>query len=113
MTPLARVLPGFGILVHRGRRTGLTHRIPINLFSCGDEVVFALTYGEGADWVRNVMAAHLAVLELRSGEVRLTHPRVVDGADVSDCVPSGVRLVLRTLGVDRFLVMARAGEDVA
>jgi deazaflavin-dependent oxidoreductase (nitroreductase family) len=113
MAPLARVAPGFGILVHRGRHTGKTYRIPVNAFPCGEGFVFALTYGEGSDWVRNVLASHLAVLERRGEEMRLTHPRVVDGSEVVGCIPAPVGFVLRTIGVDRFLVMEPADGAVA
>lgn len=113
MAPLARVTPGFGILVHRGRRTGRTYRIPINVFTCGDGFAFALTYGEGSDWVRNVLASHVAVLERRGDEVHLTHPRVVDGSEVVDCIPAAAGIVLRAIGVDRFLVMEPADGAAA
>lgn len=49
--------PGFGIVTHRGRRSGQLYRIPINVFPRGDQFVVALTYGPGADWVKNVLAA--------------------------------------------------------
>ena len=49
-----RWLPGFGILVYRGRKSGKEYRTPLNVFRHGDEWVFALTYGSDVQWVKNV-----------------------------------------------------------
>jgi hypothetical protein len=50
-------VPGFGVIVHRGRRTGRRYRTPVNVFPAGDQYVIALTYGPDTDWVKNVLAA--------------------------------------------------------
>jgi hypothetical protein len=50
-------LPGFGLLVYRGRTSGREFRTPMNVFRRGNEYVFALTYGADVQWVRNVIAA--------------------------------------------------------
>ena len=46
--PIARRLPGFGVIIHRGRRSGRTYETPVNVFRRGDGYVVALTYGAGA-----------------------------------------------------------------
>ncbi len=50
-SPVAGRLPGFGIITHRGRRSGRTYRTPVNVFRRPGGFVVALTYGRG-DWVR-------------------------------------------------------------
>ena len=55
--------PPFAALHHRGRTSGKAYRIPLNAFPCDDGFVFALTYGSGSDWVKNVLAAGEAELE--------------------------------------------------
>src|SRR5919107_658451 len=52
--PLAQRLPGFGIVIHVGRRSGAVRRTPVNVFHRGDRYVIALTYGADSQWVRNV-----------------------------------------------------------
>ena len=54
---IAPWLPGFGVVVHRGRRSGRRYRTPVNVFATADGYRFALTYGPDTDWVRNVLAA--------------------------------------------------------
>ena len=50
-------LPGFCIATYRGRTSGRIYRTPLNVFLRGSRAVFALTYGEDIQWVRNVVAA--------------------------------------------------------
>ena len=95
-------LPGFGIVVHVGRRSGRRYRTPVNAFRRPGGYVIALTYGEVADWIRNVLAAGGCELERRGRLVELTAPRVVVDRR-AEPVPAPVRPVLRLIGVDHLL----------
>src|SRR5438067_10429683 len=55
--PLAGRVPPWVLVEHRGRQSGRTYRTVVWAFPHGDDLVFALTYGPSADWVRNVIAA--------------------------------------------------------
>jgi deazaflavin-dependent oxidoreductase (nitroreductase family) len=99
--------PGFGVIVHRGRRSGRTYRTPVNAFGTTDGYVFALTYGPEVDWVKNVLAAGAAELETRGRRIGLRSPRVVHDQS-RRLVPPLVRLPLLLLGVADFLVLERA-----
>jgi deazaflavin-dependent oxidoreductase (nitroreductase family) len=100
-------LPGFGIVQHRGRRSGRPYRTPINVFRVSDGYVAALTYGTDTDWVKNVLAAGGCELEVRRRRVRLTEPRVVHDETRHD-MPLGVRQLLAVLCVTEFLFLAVA-----
>lgn len=41
---IAPWLPGLGVVVHRGRRSGSVYQTPVNVFTTADGFVFALTY---------------------------------------------------------------------
>lgn len=99
--PVARILPGFGIVVHRGRRSGREYRTPVNVFKTPDGYVVALTYGV-ADWTRNVLAAGGCRIEIRRRPVQLTDPRVVRDP-ARKAVPLPVRPILAAIGVSDFL----------
>ena len=58
-------LPGFGLLLYRGRTTGKAYETPMNVFKVGDEYVLALTYGSDVQWVKNVLAARGCDLRTR------------------------------------------------
>lgn len=103
---IAPWMPGLGVVVHRGRRSGRTYETPVNVFTVADGYVIALTYGPGTDWVKNVLAA--GGCELRTGGrvVRLTAPRVFHDETRQDIRPLE-RQVLRLIGVADFLSLAR------
>jgi len=97
-------VPGSGIVVHRGRRSGRAYRTPVAVFRRPGGYAIALTYGPGAEWVRNVLAAGGAVLERGDRRTRLIHPRVVVDRE-RRYVPPWVRVFLQLLDADAFLLL--------
>ena len=77
MQVVAKRLPGFAILTHRGRKTGRTYRTPVNVFRRGDTYLFFLTYGSDAQWVRNVLSSGSCSIETRGRVVELVQPELV------------------------------------
>lgn len=71
---VARVMPGFGIVHHIGRRSGKRYSTPVNVFRDGDDIVIALTYSSNSDWVKNVLTAGECALESRGKTIRLVDP---------------------------------------
>ena len=99
-------LPGFGIVLHTGRRSGRVHRTPVNLFRSGETYVIALTYGADAQWVRNVQAAGACEVQTRGERIRLVEPRIVHDPRRTP-VPPPVRLALAAIAVDDFMLLTR------
>lgn len=104
---LARRAPGFGVVVHRGHRTGRVYRTPINVFRARDGYVVALTFGREAGWVRNVMATGHCDLETRGRSLSLGSPHIFHD-ESRRSVPPPIRMVLRLLGVADFLELSPA-----
>jgi len=102
-------LPGFGIIVHRGRRSGRAYRAPVNVFRRHGGVDFALTYGEG-DWVHNVIHAGSAKLITRRAERQISNPHVVNNSRFIR-PPLLVRAILRVIRVDSFLRVEDLSES--
>jgi deazaflavin-dependent oxidoreductase (nitroreductase family) len=100
-------MPGFGVVIHRGRRSGNEYQTPVNVFAREDGYVLALTYGPESDWVKNVLAA--GGCELRTGGrvVKLTEPRLFHDETRRDIRPLE-RQVLRVIGVADFLSLKTA-----
>jgi deazaflavin-dependent oxidoreductase (nitroreductase family) len=107
--PLARRLPGFGVVLHVGRRSGRRYRTPVNVFRTPRGYVFALTYGPEAEWVKNVLAASGCELLTRGRVLRLTSPELRHDPH-RRVVPAPVRLPLRLLRVTDFLELVRTSE---
>lgn len=100
--PIVTRLPGFGWIVHRGRRSGRTYRTPVLAFTRGDRVVIALTYGPATDWVKNVLAAGGCKLEKGSQRVDLHAPRLFHDRS-RRAAPPLIRPALWLLGAADFL----------
>jgi PPOX class probable F420-dependent enzyme/deazaflavin-dependent oxidoreductase (nitroreductase family) len=104
-------LPWFGVLTHVGRRSGTRYRAPVNLFEHGNEVVFMLTYGSDAAWVKNVVAAGRCEVRTRQRDVHLAEPELfVDPA--RRLVPAPVRFLGRLVGATEFLRMQKTSPSL-
>jgi deazaflavin-dependent oxidoreductase (nitroreductase family) len=101
-------LPWFGILIHRGRRSGREYRTPLNVFPRGDRFVLALTYGPDRDWVKNVLAAEGCTLIYRGERLPLREAHFLSTTEGMAAMPPPVRVILRLTDVDRFLALRRA-----
>ena len=52
----AWLLPPWAIVAHRGRRSGRLYRTPVIAFRRGSSLAIGVLYGDGSDWVQNVLA---------------------------------------------------------
>ena len=93
-------MPGLGLVVHRGRKSGREYQTPVELFPAEGGVIIALTYGPDTDWVRNVQAVGGCELRTRGRVLRAGEPRVY-----RDPARAGVRLR------DDGLLVYDAGQD--
>ena len=107
LRPLASRLPGFGVVHHRGRRTGTRYSTPVNVFVDGHRYVIALTYGSRTDWLRNLMAAGGCWMEYRGHLIRLSSPRMLTTADGMAAMPAPVRMILGAVAVTEFVELTR------
>jgi deazaflavin-dependent oxidoreductase (nitroreductase family) len=101
---IAGRMPGFGIITHRGRRSGRIYRTPVNLFRQPGGFAVALTYGRG-DWVKNALAAGQVRIRTRGRDYTATNPRVSDQWPAG--LPPPVRAFLKLLHVGEFLWVDR------
>ncbi|HZN73626.1 MAG TPA: nitroreductase family deazaflavin-dependent oxidoreductase [Micromonosporaceae bacterium] len=104
--PFASRLPGFGVVIHHGRRSGREYRTPVGAFRTDDGYVIALPYGM-TDWARNVVAAGGCELVTRGRRVLLIEPRVVRDPTRADLPPIPRRLV-GLVGVTRMVRLRNA-----
>lgn len=103
---VAPSLPGMGVVVHKGRRSGRTYQTPVNVFRTPGGFVIALTYGaEKTEWVKNVVAA--GGCEVRTGgrSYQADSPRVYHDETRAGIRPLE-RRVLGLIGAADFLSLA-------
>ena len=102
LDPMARLLPGWGVVVHTGRKTHRQYRTPVLIFRDGDRVIVSLTYGRESDWVRNVLAQGGCQLETQGRTLQLSRPNVFHD-EGRGSVPALNRLALSVFNVSDFL----------
>jgi deazaflavin-dependent oxidoreductase (nitroreductase family) len=116
VNPLSRLvagrLPLFGIIRHRGRRSGRLYRAPVNVFRDSDDYLVALTYSSQVDWVRNVMAAGRCELETGGRVVRLTDPELFVDPQ-RRLMPFPVRQFLGLVNVTEFMRLRPVADPSA
>ncbi|WP_040835802.1 nitroreductase family deazaflavin-dependent oxidoreductase [Nocardia brevicatena] len=95
-------VPGWGIIVHVGRKSGRTYRTPVTLFVRDGVYRVALTYGRDVDWVKNILAAGEFAVETRGTTITLTDP-VVHHDPSASWAPPGVRRMLRSLSAEYYV----------
>ncbi len=99
---IAPWMPGLGVVVHRGRRSGSAYRTPVEVFQARDGFIIALTYGADTDWLRNVQAAGGGELRTRGLVFQVSEPRVYHDEERTGIRPPE-RQLLRLLGVADFV----------
>jgi deazaflavin-dependent oxidoreductase (nitroreductase family) len=103
--PVAKKLPAFAILTHRGRKSGRTYRTPMNVFRRDDDYYFFLTYGSDVQWVKNILATGSCSIETRGRVVELIDPELITDPELRPAPPC-VRLVERRIaGVTQYVRM--------
>lgn len=73
-----RWLPLYGVIEHRGRRSGKLFHTPVVVRPLRDGFIVPMPWGEGTDWYRNVRAAGGCTVRWRGREFSCTAPTFVD-----------------------------------
>ena len=110
---IAGFAPPFGIIVHRGRRSGRLYRTPVNVFPDGDRMTIVLTYGSDVDWLKNVRAAGECWMIHRGKRLWLSELRTLPPDEGRRRVPKLVRWMLLLIGADEFIELTIVGAGRA
>jgi deazaflavin-dependent oxidoreductase (nitroreductase family) len=73
-----RLMPLYGVIYHRGRRSGKVYRTPVVVRPTADGFVIPMPWGEGTDWLRNVRAAGGCDIRWKSRMYPVDSPEVMD-----------------------------------
>lgn len=86
---------GMSAIVHHvGRRSGTPYATPVIAHQTHQGVIIPLPYGVEVDWLRNLLAAEQAVVDLDGRSLRVGKPAIVDIDDVIGLLPAAmVRIV--------------------
>src|ERR671937_3067400 len=75
-----RLLPLYGVIEHRGRRSGKLFHTPVVVRPTPDGCIVPMPWGESTDWYRNVRAAGECVARWKGRDYPLVQPEVIDAA---------------------------------
>lgn len=95
---VARFLPTFAVIEHRGRKSGKHYQTVVNAHRKGNTLAVILGHGK-ADWVKNVLAAGEADVHLFRRDVHIVNPRVVSAGTDDPALPAVARRAARRIGV--------------
>src|SRR6266545_1108211 len=89
----------WGVIRHRGRRSGKLYSTPIALRPTADGFVLPLPWGEGTDWCRNVRAAGGGVIHWRGADIEVDHPEIIDTAAALPAFNAVLRPIVGRIGI--------------
>jgi len=101
-------IPIWGVVRHRGRRSGKLYSTPIAIRPTPDGFVLPLPWGEGTDWCRNLRAAGRGVVRWGDAEIEITGPEIIDTADALPAFDAFMRPIVKRIGIKKFLRVRRA-----
>jgi deazaflavin-dependent oxidoreductase (nitroreductase family) len=106
--PLAGRVGPWALVEHTGRRSGRRYQTVVWAFPRQRDLVFALTYGPGADWVRNILRSQSARVAFAGRWRAFSRAEVVDGEPGLALLPAVVRPLLRVANVRSVLRLSGA-----
>jgi deazaflavin-dependent oxidoreductase (nitroreductase family) len=95
------------VVRHVGRRSATVYETPVVPVTTEDGVVIALPYGDGADWVQNVLASGSATLSHEGETFQVDRPEVVPMEQVDAYFADAERRTHRMMRVDQGLRLRR------
>lgn len=99
----SRRLPMLAVIHHRGRRSGRSYTTPLAARPTADGFVIPLTFGEQADWFRNVQAAGGCMVRWKDVNYPLIEPEVVDFTSVRASFYPAERVLIPVIGIEHFV----------
>ena len=77
----SRLLPLYGVIEHRGRRSGKVFHTPVVVRPTTDGFIVPMPWGEGTDWTRNIHAAGACVIRWKGRDYPMAQPQILDAAN--------------------------------
>ena len=99
-TPL---LPLYGVLKHRGRRSGKAFRTPVVVRPVEDGFIVPMPWGERTDWYRNVRAAGECVIRWKGRDYPLVQPEVLDATGAQAAFSASQQAAMVRFGINHVL----------
>ena len=97
MFPLAKRMPGFAVISHRGRTSGKRYETIVTAYRKDDVLAIGLLHGK-TNWVKNVLAAGEADIRVGGTDLHLVNPRVLPAGTVETTLPRVPQMLAKRQG---------------
>jgi deazaflavin-dependent oxidoreductase (nitroreductase family) len=94
-----RLMPLYGVIQHRGRRSGKAFRTPVVVRPIEDGFIVPMPWGEGTDWFRNVRAAGGCVIRWKGRDYQMGKLEVVDASSAQSAFTGSMRAGMTRFGI--------------
>jgi deazaflavin-dependent oxidoreductase (nitroreductase family) len=113
LNPIALTFAGragvpYAVLYHVGRHSGQSYTTPLLVQSMKYGWVIPLTYGERADWYRNIKKAGGCTILWQGRRYPAKKAERMDATQAYPLFPPGLRLALRFAGIRQFVRLTSA-----
>ena len=106
-----RLMPLYGVLEHRGRRSGKVYRTPVVVRAVDDGFIVPMPWGLGTDWYRNVKAAGGCSIRWNGRDYTLVEPEVInDAASVAPAFSKSQLAAMRRFGIEYALHLRQRSQ---
>lgn len=93
----------FALLSHRGRKSGRWYTTPVAVLPLRGAMLIPATYGEDADWCRNILASGSCVVTWRNTRYAGEDARLISLGEVLVVLPAWQRPGYRFFGIRQYL----------
>jgi deazaflavin-dependent oxidoreductase (nitroreductase family) len=94
-----RLLPLYGVITHRGRRSGTAFRTPVVVRPIEGGFIVPMPWGESTDWFRNVRAAGSCVIRWKGRDYQMVDPEVLDAQSAMTAFSGSMRAGMSRFGI--------------
>jgi deazaflavin-dependent oxidoreductase (nitroreductase family) len=98
-----RLLPLYGVIEHRGRRSGKLYRTPVVVWQASEGFIVPMPWGEGTDWYRNVRAASECVIRWKGRTYQMVQPELIAPAEARGSFSAIARAFSTRFGIKQYL----------
>jgi deazaflavin-dependent oxidoreductase (nitroreductase family) len=104
-------LPMLAVIYHRGRRSGRSYATPLGARPMADGFVIPVTFGERANWFRNMQATGGCEIRWKGANYSLTDPEVIDWATARSAFYPVERILMPIIGIEQFVRLRHASAS--
>jgi deazaflavin-dependent oxidoreductase (nitroreductase family) len=98
-----RLLPLYGVITHRGRRSGKLFHTPVVVRPTPGGFIVPMPWGETTDWYRNIRAAGGCEIRWKGRTYSMTNPQVLNAEQTLSAFSGPTRVGMQRFGIKQVM----------